>query len=247
MAIKKLPTNAIASGAINSDLIGTGEVKSVDIADDAVSYSKMQNVATANRVLGSTAAGGVISEVQVQTAMIADDAVSSAKLGPGAVDTTAIGDGQVSPAKLSTGHPDWDTSGNATVSGNLSYNAGYGSAAPVYGCRAWVNFDGNATTTVGNEERCTLLGSGNVEKVVRVAAGEYEVHFTTAMPDADYAAVFGCTPKISTTGQYNAHVGEDTSSVSASNQTRLRTPSMLPIRMRLSNVEPESVSVVIFR
>lgn len=35
-----------------------------------------------------------------------------------------------------------------TVSvGNLSMNAGYGSIAPVYGCRAWVNFDG---TTANN-------------------------------------------------------------------------------------------------
>lgn len=246
MAIKKLPTNAIASGAINSDLINNGSVNTADIADDAVSYIKMQNVATANRVLGSAVAGGVISEVQVQTDMIADDAVSSAKLGPGAVDATAIGDDQVSPSKLSTGHPDWDTSGNVTVNGNLSYNAGYGSAAPVYGCRAWVNFDGSNFNNFGGEDRCTLLGSGNVDKVVRVGAGQYEVHFETAMPDANYAAVFGSNAKNSTNGQYNAQISEDTSNTS-STQTRSRTESMLPIRMHLSNIDPESVSVAIFR
>ena len=52
----------------------------VTIANDAVTYAKMQNVATANRVLGSTSAGGVISEVQVQTAMIAADAVTYGKI-----------------------------------------------------------------------------------------------------------------------------------------------------------------------
>lgn len=246
MAIKKLPTNAIESGAINSDLIGTGEVKSVDIANDNVTYAKIQNVATANRVLGSTAADGIVSEVQVQTDMIADDAVTSDKLGPGAVDATAIGAGEVSPSKLSAGHPNWDTSGNATVSGNLSYDAGYGSAAPVYGCRAWVNFNGSVVTPVGNEDRCTLLGSGNVEKVVRIGAGEYEVHFEIAMPDANYAAVFGSTPKNSTNGQYNAGVEEYTPSV-ASTQTRARTAAVLPIKMQLSNIDAESVSVVVFR
>jgi hypothetical protein len=36
------------------------------------------------------------------------------------------------------------TSGTVSV-GNLSMNAGYGSIAPAYGCRAWVNFNGTAT------------------------------------------------------------------------------------------------------
>ena len=40
----------------------------------------MQNVATANRLLGSTSAGGQISEVQVSSAMIATGAVTGAKL-----------------------------------------------------------------------------------------------------------------------------------------------------------------------
>lgn len=36
-----------------------------------------------------------------------------------------------------------------TVSvGNLSMNAGYGSIAPVYGCRSWVNFDGTTNANV---------------------------------------------------------------------------------------------------
>lgn len=52
----------------------------VTIGDDKVTYAKMQNVATANRVLGSTSAGGVVSEVQVATNMIANDAVTYDKI-----------------------------------------------------------------------------------------------------------------------------------------------------------------------
>jgi hypothetical protein len=54
-------------------------------------------------------------------------------------------------------------------------------SAPVYACRAWVNFDG--TTSPG-----TIRGSGNVSSVTRNGTGDYTVNFTTAMPDANYAA-----------------------------------------------------------
>ena len=50
------------------------------IADDSVTYGKIQNIATANRVLGSSSAGGAVSEVQVSQDMIADGAVSIAKM-----------------------------------------------------------------------------------------------------------------------------------------------------------------------
>ena len=49
------------------------------IAADAVTYAKIQDTTTANRVLGAVTAG-VISEVQVATDMIADDAVTAAKV-----------------------------------------------------------------------------------------------------------------------------------------------------------------------
>jgi hypothetical protein len=56
----------------------TGSV-SLTIASDAVTYDKMQDLSTANRVLGGTAAG-TIAEVQVATDMVSDDAITFAKL-----------------------------------------------------------------------------------------------------------------------------------------------------------------------
>jgi hypothetical protein len=50
------------------------------IDNNAVTYAKMQKVATANRLLGSTTASGAVTEVQVSEAMIATGAVSAAKL-----------------------------------------------------------------------------------------------------------------------------------------------------------------------
>ena len=49
------------------------------IDSDVVTYDKMQDLSTGNRVLGGTSAG-TIAEVQVQTDMIADDAVTADKL-----------------------------------------------------------------------------------------------------------------------------------------------------------------------
>jgi hypothetical protein len=59
-------------------------------------------------------------------------------------------------------------------------------SAPVYACRAWVNFNG--TTSPG-----TIRASGNVSSVTRNATGSFTVNFTTAMPDANYSAVGSCT------------------------------------------------------
>lgn len=57
----------------------------------------------------------------------------------------------------------------ATVSGT----------APIYPCRAWVNFNGTGTVAI--------RASGNVSSITDNGTGDYTVNFTTAMPDANYA------------------------------------------------------------
>jgi hypothetical protein len=67
------------------------------------------------------------------------------------------------------------------TSGNLQFNSGYGSVATAYGCRAWVNFNGTGTVAI--------RASGNVTSITDGGTGIYEIVFTTAMPDANYASV----------------------------------------------------------
>ena len=57
---------------------------------------------------------------------------------------------------------------------------------PIFACRAWVNFNGNS---VDGSNNCAVRGSGNVEKVVRTATGQYEIHFVTDMPDVNYCVI----------------------------------------------------------
>ena len=54
-------------------------------------------------------------------------------------------------------------------------------SAPIYACRAWVNFDGTSTIAI--------RASGNVSSITDnggAGGGDYTVNFTTAMPDNDY-------------------------------------------------------------
>ena len=64
-------------------------------------------------------------------------------------------------------------------------------ALPLFGCRAFVNFNGTSYTSVGGENHCAIRSSGNVSKVVRKGTGDYEVHFVTVMPDVNYC--INCT------------------------------------------------------
>jgi hypothetical protein len=52
--------------------------------------------------------------------------------------------------------------------------------APLYMCRAWVNFNGTGTVAI--------RASGNVSSITDNGVGTYTVNFTTAMPDINYSA-----------------------------------------------------------
>ena len=51
--------------------------------------------------------------------------------------------------------------------------------APIYGCRAWVNFNGVGTDTIRK--------SGNVSSITDRGVGQHTINFITAMPDANYS------------------------------------------------------------
>ena len=65
--------------------------------------------------------------------------------------------------------PTFDSASLATISGT----------APLYMCRAWVNFNGTGTVAI--------RASGNVSSITDGGVGKYTINFTTAMPDANYA------------------------------------------------------------
>lgn len=62
-------------------------------------------------------------------------------------------------------------------------------SAPMFVCRAWVNFDATRNAAGDTDSANTarfIRASGNVTSVVKSATGRYTITFTTAMPDANY-------------------------------------------------------------
>ena len=86
-SIEELDPNTTVSTseiAIADDAVTTAK-----ILDDNVTYAKLQDIGTANRVLGK-ASTGTVEEVQIVEAMIADNAISMAKLSSGALPTDIV-------------------------------------------------------------------------------------------------------------------------------------------------------------
>ena len=76
---------------------------------------------------------------------------------------------------------------DTTASNGATSNAD-NTALPLFGCRAFVNFNGTSFTAISGVNHCAIRASGNVSKVVRTGQGAYTITFTIAMPDANYAA-----------------------------------------------------------
>lgn len=69
--------------------------------------------------------------------------------------------------------PNIDSAQFATVSGT----------APIYPCRAWVNFNGTGTVAI--------RASGNVSSITDNGVGDYTVNFATSMSDANHSSIVG--------------------------------------------------------
>lgn len=138
------------------------------LPDDAVTFAKIQNVATATILGRSTAGTGDVEALTgaQATALLsaASETVSGRVEFADATEAAAGTDGTraLSPLRL------------------RDALAATGSA-PIYACRAWVNFNGTGTVAI--------RASGNVSSITDNGVGSHTVNFTTAMPDANYSVV----------------------------------------------------------
>lgn len=94
--------------------------------------------------------------------------------------------------------------------------------APVYACRAWVNFNGTGTVAIRD--------SGNVSSITDLGVGHYRVNFEIPMEDADYSAV----------ASNNRHFQATTSPLTTSVNTVSYDPSDIAF-------DSSSVSLSVFR
>ena len=138
------------AAALSTDVTMTN-AGAVTIAADAVTYAKMQNLATANRVLGS-ASTGLIGEVQIATDMVADNAVTLAKMAGLVRGKIIVGDASGDPSALTVGTADQVlTSDGTDVSwsdsvGGASWAIKTGAYLAVTGDGVMVDTDSSAIT-----------------------------------------------------------------------------------------------------
>lgn len=85
----------------------------------------------------------------------------------GTTDTQTLTNKTLTSPSLTT--PNIDSAQIPTVSGT----------APLYMCRAWVNFNGTGTPAI--------IASGNVSSLTDDGLGRYRLNLTTALPDINFA------------------------------------------------------------
>ena len=153
-------TAEIADDAVTRDQMADNAVGTDVIAEGAVTFAKIQNIAT-NRVLGRTAAGsGDVSAIQVDADMIADDAVTSAKVADDAIGIAQLSaTGTASSTTYLRGDNSWAAAGGSGVSTDVGAN-GIGSMALM------TIFTNNQSITSGS-----TLGGNNLVHTVFNTSG----------------------------------------------------------------------------
>ena len=127
------------------------------IPDGSITATKLADTAAVKLTLDQTIAG-------VKT-------FSSSPVVPNATTAAqALAFGQVSTANAAPVKTALNASGDA----------------PIYACRAWVNFNGTGTVAI--------RGSGNVSSITDRGTGLYTVNFTITMPDANYTPIGSLNP-----------------------------------------------------
>ena len=153
------------AAALSTD-VTMANTGAVTIAADAVTYAKMQNLGTANRVLGS-ASTGLIGEVQVATDMVADNAVTLAKMAGLVRGKIIVGDASGDPSALTVGTADQVLTSNGT---DAVWADSVGGAAWVIKTAAYtaVAGDGVMVDTDSAAITITLPASGTLGDFVRI-------------------------------------------------------------------------------
>lgn len=123
--------------------------------------------------------------------------------------------------------PNIDSAQFATVSGT----------APIYPCRAWVNFNGQGTVAI--------KASGNVSSITDNGVGQYTVNFSTALTDTNYAYALS-TVAPDTSGVNTGIVLQGTNTTIA-NKTTTQMNIWIGVQTANTFLDKVDVSVIIFR
>lgn len=229
-----------AATTANITLSGAQTIDGVSVVAGDRVLVKNQTTASANGIYTASATAwsrsadaDTTSEIAGGTVSVDQGTANGGKIFTNSFKTTdTLGTTAMSWSEVSSATPSQlalsgTIAAEAQASGVFAFNSGYGSVAPAYGCRAWVNFNGTGTVAI--------RASGNVTSITDNGVGDYTINFTTAMSDANYALI---------------GIGDDTGTTETVAQATTHTTTTCRIRTLRGGVsfgDPAYVQVAAFR
>jgi hypothetical protein len=176
-----LTANALIWNAATNYALGQNAISPTNFQTYRRRVAGVSATDPASDVTNWTAVAAVPDE-SVTTAKLVDESVTFDKLRNIAtgriLGRSTAGTGS---AEELTALPAGVTAPASSIAGALNASG----AAPIFACRAWVNFNGTGTVTI--------RASGNVSSITDSGTGLYTANFTAAMPDANYCATVTAT------------------------------------------------------
>lgn len=192
------------TSTINSYVIGAGRILYSDVRNNSLSTIHISNNAVTTDKIALSSVG---------TAQLSAQAVTTDKIALSAVTTQTIANSAITAEKMSGGQT---------------------GSAPIYGIRAWVNFD-CTRNNFGNTDSLNtdrfIRASGNVQNVTKTGNGSYRLTFTTNMPHTNYVWSGSC---YTVNGYVYATTTQNTPTLSTlevyiSNDTQVLNPSIVTV------------------
>lgn len=225
--ISSLPLASTPTGTEYVPVVQSGTTKRTTVLEIAQTLLPI----TTSEISDANVTADKLATDSVTTAKIVNANVTAEKLASGAA-VSNIGTGGITATQLATDAVTTAKVKDANITAAKLDGAQFGSA-PIFGARAWVNFNGTGTVAI--------RAAGNVSSITDNDTGNYTVNFTTAMPDINYCV----STAMSSQNQYShmtAISTMNTSSVRVLCKTNSSGQSSLPV-----GTDADSVHVSIIR
>lgn len=179
------PVTSLSPNSVGSTELNALSVTTAKIANFAVTFGKL---------LGNIFTGATTETITSSDLIVFSDVSDTGNTKVGLVSDIVSMAPSITVITATTDPTFADSSNNAAstnwVIGKIRslFNVGT-STAPMFACRAWVNFNGTGTVAI--------RAGGNVSSITDNGTGDYTVNFTIALQDANYSVSGICAHDLS--------------------------------------------------